>query len=470
MRFDLMVLGGGPGGYSAAIAAAKGGLKVVLFEKEKLGGTCLNVGCIPTKYLLDKAGVLEKIRSLTGKGCFRDAGSYSFNAVQKGKAEVVDKLVGGVGALLKASGVAVARGEARLTAPGRAVCGGAEYEADYTIIATGSRPAGLPIPGAELCIDSTEALALGKVPQRLAVIGGGVIGLELASAYASFGSEVTVIEMMDAILPNEEKSVASQLVKVLASRGIKIATGSRVQRVEKTGGEASLRVRYAGPRGEETAEADVVLMAIGRKASLIGVDASSLGLEITDKGCLKVDENMRCCVENVYAVGDAAGGYQLAHAAYAEAEAAVADILWKHSEAGAKAAAPRPVDMRAIPRCVYTLPCFAAVGLTLDQAKKEGRDAVLGTFRYEGNGMALAEGASGMVCVVMDKSDGTTLGAHIVGENASELIAFAASAVAGKMNVEAWERLIVAHPSLSEMVREAALDAFGKSVHTIKAK
>lgn len=470
MRFDLMVLGGGPGGYSAAIAAAKGGLKVALFEKEKLGGTCLNVGCIPTKYLLDKAGVLEKIRALSGKGCFRDAGSYSFSAVQDGKAEVVDKLVGGVAALLKANGVTVVKGEARLLAPGRAVCAGAEYEADYAIIATGSRPAGIPIPGAELCIDSTDALALKKVPRRLAVIGGGVIGLELASAYASFGSEVTVIEMMGAILPNEEKSVASHLVKALASRGIKIATGSRVERVEKAGGTSDYRVSYSGPRGPEAAEADIVLMAIGRKASLTGVDASALGLEITDKGFLKVDGHMQCSIENVYAVGDAAGGYQLAHAAYAEAEAAVAHILWKRSGIKAQSAEPEPVDMRAIPRCVYTLPCFAAVGLTLDQARKEGRDAVLGTFRYEGNGMALAEGASGMVCVVMDRNDRTTLGAHIAGENASELIAFAASAVAGKMSMEAWERLIVAHPSLSEMVREAALDAFGKSVHTIRAK
>lgn len=457
MHFDLMVLGGGPGGYSSAIEAAKNGLKVVLFEKDTLGGTCLNVGCIPTKYLLDKAAILEKIRDLTGKGVFRDAGSFSFRAVQKGKGEVVDKLVGGVSGLLKANGVTIVRGEAFLTGAGKAACDGKEYTAAKVIIATGSVPVSIPIPGAELAIDSTGALALQKIPRRLAVIGGGVIGLELASAFASFGSEVTIVEMLDSLLPAEEKTAADFLVKSLKKRCMKIATGSRVLSIEKSG--AAFRVSFQNKDGEGEVEADIVLMAIGRKASFTGLDTAKMGLELSERKFIKVDRHMRTSLPNVYAIGDVAGGYQLAHAAYAEAETAVANILGQE----------RNLDLRAIPRCVYTLPCLAAVGLTSAQAAKEGIETTIGIFRYEGNGMALAEGAAGIVCVVMDKNEKTTLGVHIVGENASELISTASVAVANRMKLEEWEHLIVAHPSLSEMLREAALDAFGKAIHTIKA-
>lgn len=458
MHFDLMVLGGGPGGYSSAIEAAKNGLKVVLFEKDTLGGTCLNVGCIPTKYLLDKAATLEKIRGLTGKGVFKDAGSFSFRAIQKGKSEVVEKLVGGVSGLLKANGVTLVRGEVFLAGAGKATCDGMEYTAANVIIATGSVPVSIPIPGAELAIDSTGALALQKIPHRLAVIGGGVIGLELASAFASFGSEVTIVEMLDSLLPSEEKTAADFLVKSLKKRGMKIATGSRVLSIEKSG--EAFRVSFQNKDGAGEVKADIVLMAIGRKASFTGLDTAKLGLELSERKFIQVDKHMRTNLPNVYAIGDVAGGYQLAHAAYAEAETAVANIL----------GVERSLDVRAIPRCVYTLPCLAAVGLTSAQAAKEGIETAIGIFRYEGNGMALAEGAAGIVCVLMDKSERTTLGVHIVGENASELISMATVAVANRMKLEEWEHLIVAHPSLSEMLREAALDAFGKAIHAIKAK
>lgn len=458
MHFDLMVIGGGPGGYSSAIEAAKNGLKVVLFEKETLGGTCLNVGCIPSKYLLDKAATLEKIRDLTGKGVFRDAGSFSFRAIQKGKSEVVDKLVGGVSGLLKANGVTLVRGEAFLNGAGKATCDGMKYTAENVIIATGSVPVSIPIPGAELAIDSTGALALQKIPRRLAVIGGGVIGLELASAFASFGSEVTIVEMLNSLLPAEEKTAADFLVKSLKKRGMKIATGSQVLSIKKSG--ATFRVHFRDKDGAGEVEADIVLMAIGRKASFTGLDTAKLGLELSERKFIKVDGRMKTNLPNVYAIGDVAGGYQLAHAAYAEAETAVANIL----------GVERSLDVRAIPRCVYTLPCLAAVGLTSAEAAKEGIETATGIFRYEGNGMALAEGVAGIVCVVMDKSEKTTLGVHIVGENASELISMATVAVANRMKLEEWEHIIVAHPSLSEMLREAALDAFGKAIHTIKAK
>ena len=451
--FDVLVMGGGPGGYSLAIAAAKKGLNVALFEKERLGGTCLNVGCIPTKYLVDKANAMEKVRALVDQGIFRDAGSFSFRKIQKGKGEVTAKLVGGVQFLLKKVGVTVVNGEARLAANRVVRCGGREYQGKHVVIATGSVPMTIPIPGHEYTIDSTGALNLEHLPGRMVVMGGGVIGLELACAFASYGTEITVIEMLPALLPREQQEAVRLVVSALKKRGIRVLTGARMLRVEKTSG--GLRSVYELDGEEESVEADQVLMAVGRRPNLAGIDAGALGLKLSEKKYVLVDESQRTNLEGVYAIGDVAGGIQLAHAAYAEGEAALRHIL-----TGAAAA-----DRAPVPSCIYTIPCFASVGLTTQGAREAGLEPVLGTFDYSANGMALAEGASGKVFAVADKDSGRTLGVTIVGENASELIAFGALAVDRKLAVEEWERMVVAHPSLSEMVREAALDAFGAAVH-----
>ncbi len=451
-NFDLIVIGGGPGGYSAAITAARSGLAVLLCEKEHLGGTCLNVGCIPTKYLLDKAAHLEKTRQLMSRKIYKDAGFYSFKKIQEQKEAAVKKLVGGVSALLTGSGVTVVKGEAVFDTPGQVRCGSEVYTAKNILIATGSKPIALRIPGAQYALDSTAALALRKVPKRLAVIGGGVIGLELASAFRSYGAEVTVLEYMNDLFPNEERNVIAYLKRALEKRGIRILCGTQVQAIEK--GNGALHVVYAG--GE--VEADEVLMATGRGANLAGIDAEKLGLELTKKREIVVNEYMQTNLDGVYAIGDVIGGYQLAHAAYAEAETAIHRILGGN----------KPLDETVIPRCVYTLPPFAAVGITSQQAEKAGIATTIGKFDYAGNGMALAEDASGIVNVVMDKETRRTLGVQIVGECAPEMIAFAALAVAQKLTYEDWERTIVAHPSLSEMLREAALDTFGGSVHSMK--
>lgn len=452
-QYDVLILGGGPGGYAAAIAAAKGGLKVAVFEKEKLGGTCLNVGCIPTKYLLDKAATIEKIRKLTADGVFRDAGAFSFKKIQEGKADVVKRLTDGVGKLLKGNHVDVIYGEAKLEPDCVITSGGQSYQGKNVIIATGSTPIRIPIPGAEFTVDSTAVLNLERPPKRLTVIGGGVIGLELASAYASYGSEVTIIELLATLLPNELPQAARLLTRALTKRGVRVKTASIVKSVEKADG--AYRVTYSKDDHADTVDADVVLMGVGRKPNLCGVDAAALGLKLAPKGSIEVDGHMRTSLPNVYAVGDAAGGYQLAHAAYAEAETAVANILG-HDETA---------NFDVMPRCVYTMPCFAAVGKTEAQAAAAGIETTVGSFPYEGNGMALAEGASGMVYVVMNKQTKATVGVQIVGENASELISFASAAVAKGLTVDEWAHTIVAHPSLSEMVREAALDAFGMAVH-----
>ena len=318
-QYDVLVIGGGPGGYSLGIAAAKKGLKVALFEKEHLGGTCLNVGCIPTKYLVDKANAMEKVRALVKKDIFRDAGSFSFKKIQQGKGEVTAKLVGGVKYLLKKAGADVITGEATLKADRVVSCGGKDYQGKYVVIATGSVPMMIPVPGHELCIDSTGALNLPSLPRSMVVMGGGVIGLELACAFAAYGTEITVVEMMPELMPREQKEAVRIVVNALKKQGIALKTGAKMLRIEKNGG--LLRAVYEIEGKEEYTDCEQVLMAAGRKTNLSGIDAEALGLELDRKKCIVVDKYQHTSLPGVYAIGDVVGGYQLAHAAYAEGEA-----------------------------------------------------------------------------------------------------------------------------------------------------
>ncbi len=451
-KYDLIVIGGGPGGYSAAISAAKEGLSVLLFEGGSMGGTCLNEGCIPTKYLLDKAAALEKVRALTEKEIFKEPGLFSFQKIQRGREKVIKKLTDGVRYLLKVNKVTVIHGFASLKEVGKAECGGKIYEAKDIIIATGSESVNIPVAGTEYTIGSAQALALESVPKRLAVIGGGVIGMELASAYCSYGSEVTVLEAMPSLFPTEDKEMISYMEKELTKRGVRILTGRKVKVIEKAG--LSRRVFFEGAKPEEI-YADAVVLAAGRKPSYKGIDAEKLGLALTEKKEIQVDEHMQTNIPHIYAIGDVIGGYQLAHAAYAEGEAAVSHILGKDRESG----------LSVMPRCIYTMPAYAAAGLTETKAKEQGTETVKGKFFYSGNGMALAEGAEGFIQVLMEKDTRTTVGIQIVGEGAPELLSFAALAVKNRMTFDEWRQFIVAHPSLAEMIKEAALDCFGMSVH-----
>lgn len=452
--FDILVIGGGPGGYSLAIAAARKGLKVALFEKEHLGGTCLNIGCIPTKYLVDKANTLEKLRGLVKKEIFMEAGSLNYQQVQKGKSDVTAKLVGGVSFLLKKSGVTVITGEAVLKADRVVECGGQQYSGKNVVIATGSVPMMIPVPGYEYCIDSTGALALPTLPASMVVMGGGVIGLELACAFAAYGTQITVVEMMPELLPREQKEAVRILTREMKKLGIVLKTGAKMLRIDKNG--QLLRAVYEIGGAEESVDCEQVLMAAGRRTNLTGIDAQALGLALDQKHCIVVDDHLRTNLPGVYAIGDVVGGYQLAHAAYAEGEAALADILGED----------KPYGTMPVPVCTYTLPVLASVGLTTEAAAQAGYEPVMGSFDYSANGMALAEGAVGRVFVVADKATTKTLGVTIVGENSSEMIAFAVAAVAEGWTTDQWEKTIVAHPSLCEMVREAALAAFGRSVHS----
>ena len=451
-EFDVLVMGGGPGGYSLAVAAAKKGLSVALFEKESLGGTCLNVGCIPTKYLVDKALTMEKMKNLSKRGIFEAGPALNFEKVQKGKELVVKKLTGGVGFLLKGAGVEVIQGEAVLKPERTVECGGETYQGKNVVIATGSETMIIPIPGHEYCITSTDVLNMTEVPSSMVVMGGGVIGLELACAFQAFGCKVSVVEMLPELIPQGERAAVELLVKLIKKNGVKIHTGARMLRVEKT--DEGLKAVFEKEGEEQSIDCQEVLMAVGRKACLAGIDAQALGLELDAKKNIKVSQTQETNLPGVYAIGDAAGGLQLAHAAYAEGERALDAILKEEGP-----------SEEPIPSCVYTLPCYAAVGLSSEAAKAAGYETLLGTFDYNNNGMALAEGASGSVFVVADAKNRKTLGISIVGENASEMIGLASLAVARGLNQEEWESMIVAHPSLNEMIKEAALDCFGAAVH-----
>ena len=461
-EFDVTVIGGGPGGYVAAIRAAQLGADVTVVEKQYLGGTCLNVGCIPTKCLLHSAELAEDIRTQSQTLGIRVQGmEVDFPQVIAHKNSVSSKLSRGVASLLKMNKVTVVSGEAAFTGVRTLRVdkpdGSQEtLSPDAVILSTGSVNAVPPIPGLkenENCIDSTGALSLQELPETMVVIGAGVIGLELACAFAAYGTEVTVVEMLPEIMPHEQPEAVRILVKDLENRGIALKTGGKMLRIEKKG--TLLRAVYELDGREQYTDCEQVLMAAGRKTNLTGIDAQALGLALDKKRCIVVDDRQRTNLPGVYAIGDVVGGYQLAHAAYAEGEAALADMLGQD----------RPYGAVPVPVCTYTIPCFASVGLTTQGAKDAGYNPVLGSFDYGANGMALAEGAAGAVFVVADRATGRTLGVTIVGENASEMIAMATSAVADGLTTRQWEEMVVAHPSLCEMVREAALDAFGASVH-----
>jgi dihydrolipoamide dehydrogenase len=460
VTYDLMVVGGGPAGYAAAASAGRMGKKVVLFERDQLGGTCLNVGCIPSKYLLDKAAMLEKVRTLSQRQIFRDTGSFSFSRIQKSKEAVVRQLTQGVGALLKSNGVTVVNGSAQISKPGEAICNGATYKATFTLIATGSTPFVPPFPGADaLTIGSTEALALRSVPKRLAVIGGGVIGLEMASAFRAFGSTVTVVEMLDGLFLEEDPEAVGELTRLLRTRGIDIRTGARVSGVQPhKDGKA---VSFEDSKGKHQLVADVVLIATGRKPNLTGIACSALGIELDSKGFIAVDPYLQTSAKAIYAAGDVAGGWQLAHSAYQEAEVAIENIFGTRL----------PINESNMPRCVYTLPPFAAVGRTRRQAEERGMKVVVGTFPFAASGMALAEDAAeGTVRVLVDDATDRLIGAQIVGPGASEMIATATMAIAGGITVNQWRRIITAHPSLGESLKEAVMDSRQLSVHKVQQK
>ena len=457
--YDIAVIGGGPGGYTAAIKAAQLGASAVVFEKDTLGGTCLNVGCIPTKCLLEKAGLVEKIRHNTESGIFRDAGLFSWKKIQAHKDDVVKKLTGGVGAILKSYGIDVIKGTAVLKKSGEITVGTEQYKAKKVIIATGSSEMIPPIDGVKgsNVITSTAALSLPKIPSSMIIIGGGVIGLEFASVYRSFGAQITIIEMLDDILPGEDRETVGLLKRELTKRGIVFVTSAKVEKISDQDGQKA--VTYTKDGKQTTCTGQYVLVAAGRKPNTQGIELPDLKMD--QRGNILVNDKLETNLKNIYAIGDVIGGFQLAHAAYAEAEAAAQNCMGGNVK----------VDESIMPRCIYSMPQYAAVGMTEEQAAAAGIEYIKSNYAYANNGKALAaDEPTGTAKIIARKKDGVVIGAHIVGGYATELLSGALVGINQKATVADFETMIFPHPTMSELVKEAVLATENMAIHTIKPK
>lgn len=459
--YDVAVIGSGPGGYSAAIRAAQLGGRVMIFEKKDIGGTCLNVGCIPTKSLLEKAGLIEKIRKNTENGVLKEAGLFSWKKIQEQKGSVVRKLTSGIEGILKSYSINIVKGKALLSQPGIITTEGSgqRFKAEKIIIATGSKVFLPRIKGIDSLnvIDSTEALSLRKIPESMVIIGGGVIGTEFASIYSAFGTDITIIEMLPSIAASEDMETVKGLTKELESRKIRIITDARV---EEIGDEAGSKiVRYSKDNISGNIRAEFVLAAAGRVSNLEGIDAEKLGIELDPKGNIKVDSMLETTAKGIYAAGDVTGGYQLAHSAYAEAEAAAENCMGGRTE----------VCLDVMPRCIYSIPQLAAVGLTEEGARDKGIEYEKSVFPFAANGKALACGEpAGSVKVICEKNSGKVLGVHILGSYATEIIAPAVTAMNMGAGVKDFCSMIFPHPTMSESMKEAVLSVRDMALHIPK--
>ena len=460
MECDLVVLGSGPGGYPAAIRAAQLGASVVIVEQaDTVGGTCLNVGCIPTKAMVQSAHAYND-----AQGHFAQLGvrvgnvDLDFEQVQTNRRGIVDGVVKGLAGLLKADGVHVVKGRGRFAGPNTlAVEGGEDIQFKSAVIATGSRSAAPPIPGIDhpRCINSTGALELDAVPRRLAVLGGGVIGVEFASIYAQFGSAVTVIEMLPNLIGSEDADAVAALQRAFRRRGIAVELGARATGVEERDGDLALSFETSGGETKELV-ADVVLVATGRVANVEDIGLETAGVTAEPRR-IPVDTHMRTNVPHIYAVGDVAANWQLAHTAFREGEIAAENALGHASE----------IDYRSTPRCVYTDPEIASVGLSEAQARElHGEHVVAGTMPYAAIARAAMYGdRTGFVKVIGESRYGELLGMVAVGTQATELIEAGVVAIEAEATLETVGDSIAAHPTLGEATKEAALVALGRPLH-----
>ena len=457
MECDVAVLGGGPGGYSAAIRAAQLGAKTVCIEKEpELGGTCLRIGCIPTKAWVQTAYAIKEAEETFAKlGVNVGAPELDFAQANEWKAAVVKRLTGGVASLFKANGVEWVKGVGRFTdANTISVEGGEDVSFKSAIVATGSYPLRPPIDGidSERCVDSTGLLAQTEVPRRLVILGGGIIGCEFASIFHRFGTEVTVIEMLPTLIPAEDADAQKELAKQFKKRGIALHLESTCKKVEETAD--GLRVHF----GEgETVECDLMLVATGRGPLVEGLGLEEIGVELDRRKGIAADERRRTTVSHIYAVGDCAGYWQLAHTAFREGEVAA------ENAAGHDAV----VDNRGVPRPIYTEPEVAAVGLTEQEAREQyGDDIATGTFPWSANGRAMMQNETvGWVKSIHETRYGELLGIVMVGPHVTDLVEAGVVALDAESTVETVADGMAPHPTLSEAVKEAGLIALGRAIH-----
>jgi dihydrolipoamide dehydrogenase len=459
-NFDLIVIGAGPGGYVCALRAAQLGLNVACVEKRAtLGGTCLNVGCIPSKALLQSSENFHAAQhDFAGHGIVTGEIKLDLAKMQARKDEVVNANVRGVEFLFKKNKVTWLRGAAKITAPGEVTIDGTTYTAKNIVIATGSESTALP--GVDIdektIVTSTGALTLAAVPKHLVVIGAGVIGLELGSVWRRLGAEVTVVEFLDRITPSLDTEIATQFQRILAKQGFTFKLGTKVTAIAKTATGLTLTLEPA--KGGEAANlnADIVLVAIGRRAHTENLGLKEIGVATDPRGFVTIDRHYATNVPGIYAIGDVVGGAMLAHKAEDEGVALAEQLV---GQAG-------HVNYGVIPAVVYTWPEVASVGATEEELKKDGIAYNIGKFPFTANGRARAMGTTdGFVKILADKTTDRVLGAHILGPDAGTLIAEIATAMEFGASAEDIARTCHAHPSLNEAVKEAALAVAGRALH-----
>lgn len=456
---DLLVIGGGPGGYVAAIRARQLGMTVALAEQDALGGTCLNRGCIPTKAYYKNAEVLRTLQRLEEYNVQGGSFQFDMSGARLRKELIVCKLVGSVESLLKANGVEVIRGKAFILDASTVMIGEQEMKCRRILIAAGSEPASLPIPGTDLpgVVSSNELLAVDKVPERLVIIGGGVIGMEFACIFNAFGSKVTVYEYAPGILSTLDSELVKRMNVFLKRQGIEIQTSAEVQKIESVDGH--LLITAQNKKGQLQSEADLVLLSAGRKAAIEDLALPELKIA-TDKGFIQVNDDYETSVAGIYAIGDVIGGQMLAHVASEEGIAAVERMAGLNSQ----------VHYHAVPACIFTFPEIASVGMTEEQARQAGISYRTGKFQFAGNGKAVTLGETdGLVKVIADQDD-TIIGVHILGPHASDLILEATTMVKSRMRIEEIKGTIHPHPTLGESLQEAIADIKGEAIHLLPKK
>ncbi|WP_316197656.1 MULTISPECIES: dihydrolipoyl dehydrogenase [unclassified Bradyrhizobium] len=465
-NFDVIIIGSGPGGYVAAIRAAQLGLKTAIIEKSYLGGICLNWGCIPTKALLRSAEIYHYMQHAKDYGLSADNIKYDPKAVVARSRGVSKRLNDGVGFLMKKNKVSVIWGRATIDAPGKitvtksdveapkGALGEGTYQAKHIIVATGARPRVLPglEPDKKLIWTYFEAMVPEKMPKSLLVIGSGAIGIEFASFFHTMGSDVTVVEVLPQILPVEDAEIAGLARKRFEKQGIKILTGAGVKKLEKKA-DSVVAIIEEAPGKLQTVEFERVISAVGVVGNIENLGLEKLGVK-TERGCIVIDGYGKTNVPGIYAIGDVAGPPMLAHKAEHEGVICVEAIKGLH---------PHPMDKLMIPGCTYCNPQVASVGLTEAKAKEQGREIRVGRFPFVGNGKAIALGEDqGLVKVIFDKKTGQLLGAHMIGAEVTELIQGYVVAMNLETTEEELMHTVFPHPTLSEMMKEAVLDAYGR--------
>lgn len=463
----IIIIGAGPGGYETALVAAKRGVEVVLIESGHVGGTCLNEGCIPTKAFCKNAEVLDGLREAEAFGVTGLSYGFDFSAVTARKNAVVEQLRGGVEGLLGHKNITVVQGKASfkdahtvavhpVVMSSEAETSVTEYTADYIIIATGSVSASLPIPGADLpgILTSREILDIQEVPKRLCVIGGGVIGLEFASIFRSFGSEVTVLEYFKEILPRFDSDLSKRLKQSLGKRGIEICTQAQVTGIEAQG--EAYRVSFTRKGKEETVEADQVLMAVGRKANVSSLNLADVGIEFTPRGIVVDDRTMQTSIPHIYAVGDINGKMMLAHAATFQGLVALDHIMGVENE----------IDLSVMPAAVFTSPEASCVGMTEEDCKSAEIPVKCLKSFFRANGKAVTMGETDGFCKLIVAAEpkegsqspyepGRVLGCHLYGPHASDIVQEACALITRKATLKEFEGIIHTHPTLSEVLQSA---------------